>query len=125
MKFGKGVCYIDNDPKNTFEAKKINHMKGGVLLCVERNPKMPLMKLRFFTWAMMMMVKMTFHSEPLKYSLAQFESIYCNKHLICCQTHLYHKIQIQMQIPNTNTNTMKCKYSLAQFESNYCNKCQI
>ena len=34
---------------------------------------------------------MTFHSEPLKYSLAQFGSIYCNETFggcCCCQTHL-------------------------------------
>ena len=38
------------------------------------------------------MMKMTFHSEPLKYSLTQFESIYCNETFgggCCCQTHFY------------------------------------
>ena len=51
----------------------------------------------FFTLEMMMVVslelmKMTFHSVPLKYSLAQFESIYCNKLLVCCcQTHFHHE----------------------------------
>ena len=39
------------------------------------------------------MVKMAFQSEPLKYSLAQFESIYCNETFggccCCCQTHFY------------------------------------
>ena len=36
------------------------------------------------------MVKMAFQNEPLKYSLAQFGSIYCNETFgccCCCQTH--------------------------------------
>ena len=45
------------------------------------------------------MMKMTFHIETLKYSLAQFESIYCNKLLVCCQTHLNHKtIMMRMEV---------------------------
>ena len=45
-------------------------------------------------------VKMTFHSVPLKYSLAQFESIYCNKlSVCCCQIHFYHEtIMMRMKV---------------------------
>ena len=69
---------------------------------------MPKMNLRFFHNLTMIMVhgggdvktmKMTFHIETLKYSLAQFESIYCNKLLVCCQTHLDHKtIMMKMKV---------------------------
>ena len=45
------------------------------------------------------MMKITFHIETLKHSLAQFESIYCNKLLVCCQTHLNHKtIMMRMKV---------------------------
>ena len=34
---------------------------------------------------MLLAMKMTFQSETLKYSLAQMESICCNKLSVCCQ----------------------------------------